>query len=345
MIDLNLSKCIEKLTISGKGILAADESIETIGKRFDLLNIENTEKNRRNYRLLLATTPNIEKYISGVILFEETLNQCNEQQDTIPEILSKKGILVGIKVDKGLVNLPSTGEKLTQGLDGLDKRLKQYKEKGVQFAKWRNVYTISHHTPTTIAAKTGAETLARYASICQSEKIVPIIEPEILMDGDHQIDKCLNTTQLILHELFQSLYFHRVNLNYVILKLGMVISGNKSNIHDLPETVATNTLYALEHHVPVAVPSINFLSGGQTPEQASRNLNAIGKMVTSKPYWNISYSYGRALQEPCLLAWMGQENNIKFAQQALFKRCHLNSLASLGHYSSHLEEKFPLYSN
>jgi fructose-bisphosphate aldolase, class I len=335
MLYDELSKTMDQMLQVGKGILAADESTGTIGKRFDSINIENTEKNRRDYRLLLATTPNLEEYINGVIMFEETFSQCNDEGVSIPELLSKKGIVPGIKVDKGLVDLPNTKEKVTQGLDGLTERLAEFKVKGARFAKWRNVYSISDFEPSLTAIKAGAENLARYAACCQSVGIVPIVEPEILMDGDHAIEQAAQAAEMILHEVFHALFVHQVSLEHIILKPSMVTTGKDAKPFSSPSDVADFTLSIFQNHVPAAVPTINFLSGGQSSELATENLNAING-YDNQP-WLLSFSYGRALQEHCLKAWGGKAENIKAAQDALLKRARLNSLASMGEYSSDME--------
>lgn len=331
-----LENTMEQLLQDGKGILAADESNGTIGKRFATIGVENNEQNRRDYRLLLATTPDLEQYINGVILFEETFEQSNNNGTPIAELFSNKGIVPGIKVDKGLVSLAnSEDEKVTQGLDGLTERLLKFKEMGAKFAKWRNVYSISDFTPSLIAIKAGAEMLARYAACCQSVGIVPIVEPEVLMDGDHSIEHSAEASELVLHELFQSLFLHQVELEHIILKPSMITSGKSHSPFSSPEEIANYTLNVFHNHVPAAVPSINFLSGGQTPQQATSNLNAINSLGYQP--WVLSFSYGRALQEDCLQAWKGKADNIELAQAALLKRAKLNSMACFGEYQENME--------
>ncbi|KTD17366.1 class I fructose-bisphosphate aldolase [Legionella jordanis] len=331
-----LSATIEHLLQDGKGILAADESTSTIGKRFDSIGIDNSEQNRRDYRLLLATTPDLEQYINGVILFEETFEHKDEQGQGIADLFASKGILPGIKVDKGLINLPNTdGEKVTQGLDGLTERLEHYKKLGARFAKWRNVYSITDCTPSLTAIKAGAEMLARYASTCQAVGIVPIVEPEVLMDGDHPIEHCAEATEMVLHELFHALFIHQVELENIVLKPSMITSGKAFKPFSTPEEIADYTISVFRNNVPAAVPTINFLSGGQTPQQATMNLNAINS--TGYQPWNLSFSYGRALQEDCLQAWKGKSANIESAQMALLKRARLNSAACFGEYHSDME--------
>lgn len=331
-----LTKTMDALLQEGKGFLAADESNGTIGKRFAAIQLDNTEENRRNYRLLLAESENLQKYINGVILFEETFSQKDDEGKPIPTVFADKGIIPGIKVDKGLVNLPnSENEKVTQGLDGLVERLEHFKNLGARFAKWRNVYLISENTPSLAAVKSGAENLSRYAAACQSLGIVPIVEPEVLIDGDHSIEHCAEVCEVVLHELFHALYIHQVSLEHMILKPSMVSCGIEHNPFSSPDEIADYTLGVFRNNVPAAVPSINFLSGGQTPQQATLNLNAINS-VAEQP-WILSFSYGRALQEDCLKTWAGQDANRKQAQEALLKRARLNSLASLGDYQSDME--------
>lgn len=332
-----LSATMEEMLQEGKGILAADESNGTIGKRFASINIENNEGNRRDYRLLLATTPKLEQYINGVILFEETFNQTDEQGTPIAKLFSDKGIIPGIKVDKGLVTLANTEkEQVTQGLDGLPDRLIHFKKLGARFAKWRNVYLISDFTPSLTAVKTGAENLARYAAACQEAGIVPIVEPEIIMDGNHSIEHCAEVCEIVLHEVFHALFIHQVELEHIILKPSMVTSGKEHSPFSSPDEVADYTISVFRNNVPASVPTINFLSGGQSPELATANLNAINS-IGDQP-WLLTFSYGRALQEDCLAAWAGEKANVSKAQEALLKRARLNSLASIGEYESTMEQ-------
>ncbi|MBA2650709.1 MAG: fructose-bisphosphate aldolase class I [Tatlockia sp.] len=331
-----LSATMEILLQEGKGILAADESSGTIGKRFASINVDNSEINRRDYRVLLATTPDLENYINGVILFEETFEQKDEQGTPVAELFANKGIVPGIKVDKGLVDLPNTeNEKVTQGLDGLTERLEHFKKLGARFAKWRNVYSISEYTPSLTAIKAGAEMLARYAATCQSLGIVPIVEPEVLIDGDHSIEHCAEACEMVLHELFHALFIHQVELEHIVLKPSMITCGRSTTPFSCPEEVADYTISVFRNNVPASVPTINFLSGGQTPIEATANLNAINN--TGYQPWNLSFSYGRALQEDCLKAWGGKAENIKAAQDALLKRAQLNSSACLGDYQNETE--------
>jgi len=331
-----LSETMDILLQDGKGILAADESNGTIGKRFATIDVENNEDNRRDYRLLLATTPELEQHINGVILFEETFSQTDENGTPIAELFAKKGIVPGIKVDKGLVELANTdGEQVTQGLDGLEERLLHFKQLGARFAKWRNVYSISEFTPSLTAIKAGAEMLARYAACCQAVGIVPIVEPEVLMDGDHSIEHCAEASEMVLHELFNALFVHQVDLENIVLKPSMVTSGKSAVPFSSPEDVADYTISVFRNNVPAAVPTINFLSGGQSPQQATDNLNAIN--ASGYQPWNLSFSYGRALQEDCLKVWGGKKSQVKAAQDALLKRARLNSAACFGEYAANME--------
>lgn len=328
-----LSQTIDDIVITGKGILAADESLGTIGKRFDTIATENTEENRRAYRSLLATTPHLGEHISGVILFEETLLQKTEKGESIPEAFAHQGIVPGIKVDKGLVAFNnSPNEKITQGLDSLAERLPHYKMQGARFAKWRDVFSITDTTPSQAAIDANADVLAEYAKICQAHDIVPIVEPEVLMDGNHSIERCHEASITTYKSVFSALTKHGVKLEFIILKPNMIVPGkncaDQSNAHRIAEL----TLDALNKTVPAAVPSINFLSGGQSPVEATVNLNAINSH--GKQPWYLSFSYGRALQEPCLAAWKGDPENVTAAQDALLNRAKLNGAATTGAYQS-----------
>lgn len=331
-----LSTTMDHLLQDGKGILAADESNGTIGKRFAAIGLENTAENRQDYRLLLATTANLGDYINGVILFEETFQNKDASGTSIVDLFAQQGIIAGIKVDKGLTDLANTeGEQITQGLDGLTERLVSFKKQGAKFAKWRNVYSISEFTPSMTAMKAGAEVLARYAASCQAVGIVPIVEPEILMDGDHSIDHCAEATEMVMHELFRALFIHQVELEHIILKPSMITCGKATATFSSPDDIADYTVNVFRNTVPAAVPSINFLSGGQTPEQATANLNAINS--TGYQPWTLSFSYGRALQEDCLAAWAGKSAHAAEAQSVLLNRARLNSLACFGEYLSDMK--------
>ncbi len=335
----DLENTINKLAQRGKGILAADESGATIGKRFAALNIESTEETRRTYRDMLITTPGINEFIAGVILFEETLNQKTLDGTPFPEKLKQLGILPGIKVDKGLVMLPNTAdEQFTQGLDGLAERLADYKNKGACFAKWRAVYNITPNTPSTLAIKTNAEGLASYAALCQAQQIVPIVEPEVLIDGDYNLERSMEVTDKVLHAVFNALYRHKVKLEYMVLKPSMVISGKKHASKASVEQVAKATITVLRRNVPAAVPTINFLSGGQSSEDATAHLNAMNALSSHLP-WNVSYSYARALQDYAMKIWQGDNKNIPLAQKAFYQRAKLNSLAAIGKYAPSMEKE------
>ncbi|MDO9106901.1 MAG: class I fructose-bisphosphate aldolase [Methylovulum sp.] len=333
-----LQATITDLVVAGKGILAADESAPTIAKRFKAINVESTEASRCAYRSLLLTTPGLGEFISGVILFEETLGQTAPDGNSLPGVAAGQGIVPGIKVDKGftpLVNAP--GDVVTQGLDGLAERLAGYKAQGARFAKWREVYAISPHNPTQAGLTSNAEVLARYAAICQSLGLVPIVEPEVLLDGDHSMDHCFEVIERVQHAVFHALHRHRVELEYIVLKPSMVVPGKDARQWANPEEIAEKTLAAMRRSVPAAVPGINFLSGGQTPEEATANLNAMNANAGNAP-WQLSFSYGRALQQPVLEAWQGQPENVKAAQQALYKRARLNGAARYGKYSAEMEQ-------
>ncbi len=336
-IQTELQTTIEDMVQEGKGILAADESHPTVAKRFKPINVESTEENRRIWRSLLLTTPDLGNYISGVILFEETLTQKTDDGTLLPQMAEKQGIVPGIKVDKGkipLVNAP--GDMITQGLDGLADRLKVYKEQGARFAKWREVYPIDMHNPKPLGVEANAEVLARYAAICQSVGIVPIVEPEVLIDGDHSIERCFEVIETVQHAVYHALHRYRVTLEHTILKPSMVTPGKEHATRANPEEVAENTVKVMRRSVPAAVPSINFLSGGQTDEEATANLNAMNAMYPNLP-WELSFSYGRALQQPVLHAWQGKEENYKAAQDALHKRARLNGAARYGKYTVEME--------
>lgn len=336
-MDINLlASTIEKLVIQGRGILAADESTNTIRKRLDSIHVESTEENRRFYRNMLFTTPNLGDYISGTILFEETLNQKADDGTTFPALLSKQGIVPGIKVDKGLIELPnSSEEKMTQGLDGLSDRLKAYKELGALFAKWRVVFHISDVYPSCLAVRTNAELLAKYAAICQNADIVPIVEPEVLMDGDHDLAKCAEVSERVFHQVFHRLHKNKVLLEYMLLKPNMIVAGKDCAAQPGVAEMAEETVKVLRRTVPAAVPSINFLSGGLSAEISTALLNAINQLGPHP--WYVSFSYGRALQGPALKAWGGMAANLKAAQDALFKRAKLNGAAAKGGYNESME--------
>ena len=328
-----LQQTINDMVDNTRGILAIDESAPTIAKRFAAINVESTEENRCHYRSVLLSTPELGQYISGVIMFEETLGQKSSDGTPLAELAWQQGIVPGIKVDKGKGPLPGApGDSITYGLDGLAERLEAYKAQGARFAKWREVYSITETNPTLLGLRANAEMLARYAAVCQGLGIVPIVEPEVLMDSSHDIDRCAEVTENVLHSVFHALHEHHISLEHMILKPNMVVPGIGLRTAD-PEEVASETLKVLRRTVPAAVPSINFLSGGQGPEEATRNLNAINQLAGSAP-WQLSISYGRALQQPALHAWRGKSENDVMTQQALLNRARLNSLARQGKYES-----------
>ena len=332
----DLQQTIVDMVDDTRGILAMDESMPTMAKRFSPIGVESTEANRGAYRSLLLATPGLGEFISGAILFEETLTQQDDRGQVLPDVAWTQRIVPGIKVDKGKGPLArSPGDLITYGLDGLAERLKQYKEQGARFAKWRDVYAIDRHVPTQHGIDANAEMLARYAATCQAEGIVPIVEPEVFMDGKHDIEHHAEVTEAVLHAVFHALHRHHVSLELMLLKPNMVLPG-KDNRRAEPDEVADATLKVLSHTVPVAVPSINFLSGGQGPEEATINLNAINCQRGHAP-WQLSISYGRALQQPALHAWAGRVENAEAAQQALLKRARLNSLARQGEYDPSME--------
>ena len=336
----NLEAVAEAMVIPGKGILAADESTGTIGSRLSQINTESSSETRNAYRDLLFSADGIEEYISGVIMYDETLRQSSlSDGKPYPEYLSEKGILPGIKVDTGAHDLPgSEGEKITQGLDGLNDRLKEYRGMGARFAKWRAVINITEDNPSGYCISTNAHALARYAGLCQANDIVPIVEPEILMDGDHDIDDSFVVTEEVLHTVFFELYSQGVQYEQMILKPNMVLSGYDANDRAGIDEVADATLQCFLRTVPAAVPGIAFLSGGQSDEDATAHLNRMNQILGENKPWNLSFSYGRALQHPALKAWLGKSENVTAAQDALINRAKLNSLATVGKYSTDMEK-------
>ena len=335
----SLPELANAMVEKGRGILAADESTPTCTKRFDSIGVDSTEANRNAYRDMLFTTPGMEEFISGVILFDETLRQSTLKDGTpFPEYLTNLNVIPGIKVDKGAHNLPGTeGEKVTEGLDGLDARLKEYYELGARFAKWRAVITINESEPSSTCVAANAHALARYAALCQENGIVPIVEPEILMDGSHTVEDSFIVTEEVLHSVFYELYGQNVLLEGMILKPNMVLSGYKCSEQASVDEVAEMTVTVLKRCVPSAVPGIAFLSGGQSNEDATAHLNSMNKILDNNSPWNLTYSYGRALQAPALDAWRGKEENVPAAQDAFYKRAKLNSLATKGDYSADME--------
>jgi fructose-bisphosphate aldolase class I len=334
-----LQATIEQMVQHGKGILAADESQPTIAKRFAAIGVEATAENCRAYRTLLFTAPGIESYISGVIEFEDTLVQSDNKGTPLPTVLTRRGIVPGIKVDKGKGPLAlSSGDLITYGLDGLAERLRDYRKLGARFAKWREVYAISERNPSTLGISANAEMLARYAAVCQEQGIVPIVEPEVLIDGNHSLDRCAEVTEAVHKEIFHALHRHHVVLELMILKPNMVLPGKDYPLRAGAAEIAAETLRVFRRTVPAAVPSINFLSGGLSPEEATANLNAMNACSNGTP-WLLSFSYGRALQQTVLEAWQGKAENVVAAQQALLKRARLNGAAQRGEYQATMESE------
>ncbi|QIN81791.1 fructose-bisphosphate aldolase class I [Rubrobacter tropicus] len=326
-----------ELVAPGQGILAADESMGTIGKRFEAVGIETGEESRRAYREMLFTTEGIGEFLSGVILFEETLNQEASDGRPLPQVLLDHGIIPGIKVDKSTVSMPlSPDEKFTQGLDGLGERLPEYREMGARFTKWRAVITIGDGIPSRGCIEANARSLALYAAFCQDHDLVPIVEPEVLIDGDHSIEQCYEATEWTLHATFQALYEQNVEFSGMLLKPNMVISGKEAERQAGVEEVARATVECLRRCVPAAVPGIVFLSGGQSTTQATAHLNAMNSMYDGLP-WELSFSYARALQEPPMEIWKGQTGNVEEAQKAFYHRLKMNGAARSGSYSESME--------
>jgi fructose-bisphosphate aldolase class I len=325
------------MVAKGKGILAADESSGTIKRRFDSIKIESNEDTRRAYREMLLTTKGLEEAISGVILFDETIRTAISDGTPFPQVLSRKGIMPGIKVDKGPVDIPGfPGEVVTEGLDGLRGRVKEYRDFGAKFAKWRAVITIGDGIPTPACLDLNAHALARYAALCQEGGLVPIVEPEVLLDGSHTIERCEEVTQETLKVVFSALADQHVYLEGMILKPSMVVSGKDCPRQAGVEEVAERTIRCLKRTVPGAVPGIAFLSGGQSAESATEHLNAMNSMGPHP--WEVSFSYARALQDPALRSWKGQAANVAAAQKIFYHRAKCNSAARYGKYNKEMEK-------
>jgi fructose-bisphosphate aldolase class I len=338
MSHSDLESIANAMVAKGKGILAADESNSTCTKRFEKIGVPSSEESRRAYRDLLFTAPDVAQWISGVILYDETLRQKSHNGVPFPDLLTKLGIIPGIKVDTGAKPLALfAGETITEGLDGLRERFMEYYKLGARFAKWRAVIDIGSGLPTRGAIEANAQALARYAALAQEQNIVPIVEPEVLMDGAHTIERCEEVTDAVLAEVFDQLHRARVHLEGIILKPNMVISGKKCPTQASPEQVATATLRTLKRHVPGAVPGIAFLSGGQTPAQAALHLSLMNK-GTSLP-WQLSFSYGRALQDAALHAWSGKAENVPAGQKEFRKWARLNGLARSGAFQAGMEQQ------
>jgi fructose-bisphosphate aldolase class I len=334
-----LNKIACAMVAPGKGLLAADESTSTIKKRFDAIGVESTADSRRDYReLLFRSTEAMSKCISGVILYDETIRQKAKDGTTLVKLIQQAGAIPGIKVDKGSKPLAlCPGEGVTEGLDGLRERLSEYRELGARFAKWRAVIDIGPAIPSYTCVSTNAQALGRYAALCQEQEIVPIVEPEVLMDGDHDMERCYQVTEFVLKETFQQLYYQKVALEGMVLKPNMVVPGKKSGRKVSVEEVAERTIKLLKNCVPPAVPGIAFLSGGQSDEEATAHLDAMNKH--GKLPWHLTFSYGRALQAAPQKAWGGKSENVAAAQRAFTHRAHMNGLAALGQWKADLERK------
>jgi len=336
----DLAAIARAMVAPGKGILAADESTGTIEKRFQSIDVANTEENRRAYRDMLFSTRGLGDHISGVILYDETLRQKSATGTPFVEVMSQNGILPGIKVDTGAKDLPlCPGEKITEGLDNLPKRCSEYVKLGAKFAKWRAVIDIGRDMPSSTCIAANAHALARYAATCLEAGLVPIVEPEVLMDGDHSIERCEEVTEWTLNAVYEALYLNRVVLEHTVLKPSMVISGKKCPKQAPVDEVAARTVRVLKRSVPAAVAGIVFLSGGQSDEVATAHLNSMNQQFKGNLPWPLSFSYGRALQQPALKAWRGAAANVAAAQAALAHRAKMNGLASLGRYATALERQ------
>ncbi|MDB5810539.1 MAG: Fructose-bisphosphate aldolase class [Betaproteobacteria bacterium] len=339
MFERELAATAAAMVAPGKGILAIDESSGTIKKRFDTIGVESNVENRRAYRDLLITPEGLGQYISGMILYDETIKQATTSGTPFPAALQKAGILTGIKVDAGAKDLATaTGEQVTEGLDGLRERLAEYKKLGATFAKWRAVINIGKEIPSDYCIHVNVHALARYAALCQEAGIVPIVEPEVIMDGAHTVERCFDVTEHTLHALFHELHRQRVTAEHLVLKASMVISGKSCPQQAGVQQVADATVQCLKRTVPSAVPGIVFLSGGQSDELATAHLNAMNAGNADLP-WPLSFSYGRALQAPALKVWKGQPGNVAAAQKALFQRAKLNSAACFGRYKPEMEKE------
>jgi fructose-bisphosphate aldolase class I len=333
----DLENTARLLVASGKGLLAADETPGTLTRRLDALEIESTPDSRRAYREMFFTTPAIGEFISGVIMQDETIRQKSSTGIALADVLAQQGIIPGIKVDNGAKPLAgSPGENITEGLDGLRERLKEYRDMGARFAKWRAVIAVSDTLPSATCVKVNAHALARYAALCQEQGVVPIVEPEVLMDGSHSIERCEEVTGSVLHEVFNALFDQKVSLEGMLLKPNMVISGIKCTRQAPVKEVALATVRCLRRHVPAAVPGIVFLSGGQNHLIATEHLSAINQLDPPKP-WKLSFSYGRALQDEALKAWQGKNENLKAGQRAFYHRAKCDSAAALGKYTRAME--------
>ena len=333
-----MTETARAMVAPGKGLLAADESSGTCKKRFDSVGVECTEENRRAYRELLFTTPGVQEFVSGVILFDETLRQKTKDGQPFADYLKKNGVIPGIKVDAGAHDMAlHPGEKVSEGLDGLRKRLEEYFKMGARFAKWRAVITIGPGIPSMSCIVANSHALTRYSALCQEASIVPIVEPEVLLDGDHSVERCEEVTETTLEALFHSLVRHGVSLEHVILKASMVVSGKANPRQAGVQEVAERTLKVLKRTVPASLPGVVFLSGGQTDENATAHLDAMNRMGGAP--WPLTFSYSRALQSVALKAWRGSSANVAAAQKAFQHRARMNGLAAKGQWNSNLEKQ------
>jgi fructose-bisphosphate aldolase class I len=335
----NVAETARALVTPGKGLLAADETVSTVTRRLDLFDIESSAESRRAYREMFFSTPGISQFISGVIMQDETIHQTTATGKPLVDLLARQGILPGIKVDDGAKRLAGCpGETVTEGLDGLRQRLNTYKELGARFAKWRAVIAIGDTLPTDMCISANAHALARYAALCQEQGLVPIVEPEVLMEGAHSIERCEEVTGAVLHAVFEALHDQRVSLEGMLLKPNMVMPGSDHRAQASVDDVASATVRCLSHHAPAAIPGIVFLSGGQDHILATMHLSAINQLKVPKP-WALTFSYGRALQEEALEAWGGKSENVDAGQRAFYHRAKCESAAALGRYTSAMESE------
>jgi fructose-bisphosphate aldolase class I len=335
-----LKATAQAMVAPGKGILAMDESNGTCNQRFEKLGIPTTEERRRAYRELILTTPNLSEFISGAILYDETIRQSSQAGVPFTQVMKEAGIIIGIKVDAGAKDLAGcSGEKVTEGLDNLRDRIAEYYKIGARFAKWRAVITIGNNIPSPTCIEANAHALARYAALCQEGGLVPIVEPEVLIDGDHSIERCYDVTNETLQQVFNQLRLNKVAFDQMILKPSMVISGLACPIQAGVEQVADLTIQCLRNNVPVTVPGVAFLSGGQTNAQSTAHLNTMNLKYNTQCPWRVTFSYARAIQQPALEHWRGSDLNVKAAQQLLYYRAKLNGVASLGKYTPEMEKQ------
>ena len=339
MTKHGLEETARALVAPGKGILAADETAKTIGKRFEARGIRSTAESRRAYREMLFTTPGLGKFVSGAILYDETIRQADKRGEPLGAVLSRAGIMPGIKVDTGAMPLAACpDESVTEGLDGLRGRLDEYRRMGARFAKWRAVIRIGDRLPSDTCLEVNAHALGRYAALCQEQGLVPIVEPEVLMSGAHAIERTAEVTTRVLDAVFRALRAQRVALEGILLKPNMITPGKEGPVRSSSQEIAAATLRVLARCVPPAVPGIVFLSGGQSERRATQNLHAMGSLATGLP-WRLTFSYGRALQDSALAAWGGEASGVRTAQRALYHRAHCNSAASLGTYDDAMERR------